>query len=96
MTNIKILQKVVPTLREIRIHLCPKTAKSNGVRQFVDKYYVGIKQNNPNLPILIRECTGVDPKVWFRFEYGQEMSAPLDNLNGDQIARLLEDKVAAK
>lgn len=94
--SVQILKKVLPSLREIRVHLCPKASSSNGVRQFVDKYYCGIKQNNPNLPILIRECTGIEPKVWFRFEYGLETSAPLSNLNGDQIAKLLEEKVAAK
>lgn len=94
--SVQILKKVLPSLKEIRIHLCPKATTSDGVRQFVNKYYLGIKQNNPNLPILVRECTGIEPRVWFRFEYGNETSSSLINLNGDQIAKLLEEKVALK
>lgn len=92
--SVQILKKLTPTLKEIRIHLCPKAVTSNGTRQFISKYYLGIKENNPDLPILIRECTGVEPKIWFRFEYGKESSAALNNLNADQIAGLLKDKVA--
>lgn len=92
--SVQILKKFTPTLKEVRIHLCPKASSSNATRQFIQKYYTGIKQSNPSLPILIRECSGVDPKVWFRFEYGRETSAPLNNLNTDQIAELFKDKVA--
>ena len=91
--SVQLLKKLSPALKEVRIHLCPKGANSNATRQFIDKYYLGIKQNNPNLPILIRECTGVEPKVWFRFEYGRETSASLNNLSADQIAQVFKDKV---
>jgi len=50
---------------------------------------------NPNLPVLIRECTGVEPKIWLRFEYGQETSASLSSLNAEQIASLVKEKVAS-
>lgn len=93
--SVQVLKKLTPALKEIRIHLCPRTATSNGTRQFIDKYYLGLKQNNPNLPILIRECTGIEPKMWFRFEFGKETSASLESLNADQIADLLKDKVAS-
>jgi NADH dehydrogenase (ubiquinone) 1 alpha subcomplex subunit 2 len=26
-----------------------------------------MKKNNPNIPILIREATGIEPKVWARY-----------------------------
>jgi NADH dehydrogenase (ubiquinone) 1 alpha subcomplex subunit 2 len=35
-------------------------------REFVQKYYVNIKRDNPKLPILIRECSGVQPRLWTR------------------------------
>lgn len=92
--SVQILKKMTPSLKEIRIHLCPKSPSSNGTRQFIEKYYIGLKQNNPSLPILIRECTGIEPKIWFRFGHGKETNNSLTNLNGDQIAGLLKDKVA--
>lgn len=36
-------------------------------REFVEKYYVGLKKDNPKLPILIRECSGTQPRLWARF-----------------------------
>lgn len=94
--SVQILRKLAPNLKEIRIHLCPKSPTSNGTRQFIEKYYLGLKQNNPTLPVLIRECTGIEPKIWFRFEYGKETSNNLTNLDGDQIAGLLKDKLASQ
>lgn len=89
--SVQILRQLTPTLKEIRIHLCPNSSASNGARQFVDKYYIKLKEKNPDLPILIRECTSIEPKMWLRFEYGRETSTSLNNLNPDQIAGLLRD-----
>ncbi len=36
-------------------------------RDFIENSYVGLKQNNPTFPILIRECSGVKPKLWARY-----------------------------
>jgi hypothetical protein len=33
-----------------------------------------MKKNNPNIPILIREATGIEPKVWAR--YGIKGNSP--------------------
>lgn len=64
-------------LREIRIHLCQRSPGSQGVRDFIEKRYVELKKANPDLPILIRECSDVQPKLWARYEQvshmGEEM-----------------------
>lgn len=91
--SVQILKKFTPALKEVRIHLCPRTPTSNATRQFITQYYAGIKKNNPALPILVRECTGIEPKIWFRFEYGKETSKPLANMSSDQIAELFKDKL---
>jgi hypothetical protein len=36
-------------------------------REFVKKNYGDIKTHNPALPILIRECSGVQPQLWARY-----------------------------
>lgn len=54
-------------LRELRIHLCPTSAASAGVRNFIENDYVPLKKVNRQFPILIRECSGVQPKVYARF-----------------------------
>ncbi|EYC16715.1 hypothetical protein Y032_0032g2452 [Ancylostoma ceylanicum] len=55
-------------LRELRIHLCQKSPASAGVRAFIESDYVGLKQANPQFPILIRECSGIVPRVFASHE----------------------------
>ncbi|NWS47826.1 NDUA2 dehydrogenase, partial [Probosciger aterrimus] len=77
-------------LRELRIHLCQSSAGSRGVRDFIEQHYVTLKKANPDFPILIRECSGVQPRLWARFEFGRERSVPLNNLSADEVAKALE------
>ena len=37
------------------------------LRAFVEKNYKKLKTLNPKLPILIRECSGVEPQLWARY-----------------------------
>lgn len=54
---------------------------------FVNKYYVDIKGANPSLPILIRECGGISPRVWARYEFGKESSADVSGLAADDVLK---------
>lgn len=45
-------------------------------REFVKKNYGDLKTRNPTLPVLIRECSGVQPQLWAR--YGKKPSIPSD------------------
>ncbi|XP_065575400.1 NADH dehydrogenase [ubiquinone] 1 alpha subcomplex subunit 2-like [Artemia franciscana] len=78
-----------PFVKEVRIHLCQKSEASKGVRDFVEKYYVDLKKANPNFPILIRECSGVLPKLYARYEYGREENTPLSNLSAERVLETL-------
>ena len=77
------------SLREIRLHLCQKSAASAGVRDFVTKHYVDLKKANPKFPILIRECSGITPRVWARYTYGQEQSVDLTNKSAADVLKTL-------
>ncbi|XP_036605116.1 NADH dehydrogenase [ubiquinone] 1 alpha subcomplex subunit 2 [Trichosurus vulpecula] len=81
--------KVGKNLREIRIHLCQRSASSQGVRDFIEKHYVELKKANPAFPILIRECSQVQPKLWARYAFGQEKNVSLNNLSSEQVATAL-------
>ncbi|XP_011552056.1 NADH dehydrogenase [ubiquinone] 1 alpha subcomplex subunit 2 isoform X1 [Plutella xylostella] len=72
-------------LKELRIHLCQTSKQSAGVREFIQQHYVNIKKENPYFPILIRECSGVQPKVYARFEKGQEVSQPLHDFSCEEV-----------
>ncbi|NWS34158.1 NDUA2 dehydrogenase, partial [Polioptila caerulea] len=80
-------------LRELRIHLCQRSAGSRGVREFIEQHYVTLKKANPNFPILIRECSGIQPRLWARYEFGKEKSIPLNNLTVDEVGKALESVV---
>ncbi|KAL4659834.1 NADH dehydrogenase ubiquinone 1 alpha subcomplex subunit 2 [Arapaima gigas] len=83
-------------LREVRLHFCQTSVASDGARQFVEQHYVTLKKANPQVPILIRECSGVQPKLWARYEFGTERSITLNNMNVDQVAKALETMVNTK
>eukprot|EP00745_Piridium_sociabile_P036636 TRINITY_DN66028_c0_g1_i1.p1 TRINITY_DN66028_c0_g1~~TRINITY_DN66028_c0_g1_i1.p1 ORF type:complete len:108 (-),score=21.83 TRINITY_DN66028_c0_g1_i1:170-454(-) len=77
-------------LKELRIHLCQKSPTSKGVRDFIEKHYVEMKKHNPRFPILVRECSNVQPKIFARYELGKETSLPLSNMDSAQVLRAVE------
>ncbi|KAL7389929.1 hypothetical protein ABVT39_011973 [Epinephelus coioides] len=83
-------------LREIRVHLCQKSAASQGARDFVEQHYVALKKSNPDFPIRIRECSGVQARVWARYDFGKERSVSVDNMSADQVAGALQTLVQSK
>ncbi|XP_015258582.1 PREDICTED: NADH dehydrogenase [ubiquinone] 1 alpha subcomplex subunit 2 [Cyprinodon variegatus] len=83
-------------LREIRIHLCQNSAASRGARDFVEQNYVTLKKANPDFPILIRECSGVQARLWARYEFGKEKSVSVENMSADQVAAALQNLAQAK
>jgi len=38
-----------------------------GFRDFIETHYVGLKTSNPKFPILIRECSGIQPRLYARY-----------------------------
>ncbi|XP_055332612.1 uncharacterized protein LOC129584467 [Paramacrobiotus metropolitanus] len=73
------------SLKELRIILCQKGESSKGVRDFLEQFYIPLKQQNPKLPILVRECSGITPKVHARYDYGQENSVDLSGMHKEQV-----------
>jgi len=77
--------KLGPALKEVRLHLCQKSVASAGARDFVEKHYVDLKLNNPKFPILIRECSGIVPRLWGRLPYGREVSLDISGKTADEV-----------
>ncbi len=78
------------TVKELRIHLCQTSEASKGVRSFIENNYVPLKTLNKTTPILIRECSNVQPKLWARYELGKEAHLPLTNMTEAQVLTALE------
>ncbi|MED6242838.1 ndufa2, NADH:ubiquinone oxidoreductase 10.5kD subunit [Ataeniobius toweri] len=83
-------------IREIRIHLCQSSAASQGARDFVEQNYVTLKKANPDFPILIRECSGVQARLWARYDFGKEKSVSVDNMSAAQVAAALQTLAQSK
>ncbi|KAJ1699984.1 hypothetical protein LUZ63_008496 [Rhynchospora breviuscula] len=63
------------SIKELRFLFCQTSPASSHTRDFVLKNYTDLKTKNPKLPILIRECSGVQPQVWAR--YGTHSIVPI-------------------
>ncbi|KAL2892392.1 NADH dehydrogenase [ubiquinone] 1 alpha subcomplex subunit 2 [Bienertia sinuspersici] len=82
-------------LKELRVLFCQTSPASAEARAFVEKNYADLKTLNPKLPILIRECRGVEPQLWARYDFGVEKGIRLDGMKEGQISKALEDLVKA-
>ncbi|XP_065868978.1 NADH dehydrogenase [ubiquinone] 1 alpha subcomplex subunit 2-like [Euphorbia lathyris] len=80
-------------LKELRILICQTSPASSSARAFVEKNYKDLKTLNPKLPILIRECNGIEPQLWARYDMGVERGIRLEGLNEEQISKALQDLV---
>ncbi|KAI9316754.1 thioredoxin-like protein [Dichotomocladium elegans] len=80
-------------LKELRIHFCQTSPASNGLREFISKNYTAIKAANPQLPILIREASGAEARVFARFDKGVERKAILQNDSAHEIEKKLEQLI---
>ncbi|KAE8774597.1 NADH dehydrogenase [ubiquinone] 1 alpha subcomplex subunit 2 [Hordeum vulgare] len=61
-------------VKEIRFLFYQSSRASGPNREFVKKNYGDIKTRNPTLPVLIRECSGVEPQLWAC--YGKQPTIP--------------------
>ncbi|BFZ14939.1 hypothetical protein BsWGS_17978 [Bradybaena similaris] len=85
--------KIGSHLKELRFHLCLKSASSKGIREFIEKNYVALKTKNPEFPFLVREASNVQPKVYARYDYGKESSLPLTNMTREQVERAVDSLI---
>ncbi|KFK35234.1 hypothetical protein AALP_AA5G257600 [Arabis alpina] len=82
-------------MKELRILLCQSSPASAPARAFVEKNYKDLKSLNPKLSILIRECSGIQPQMWARYDMGVERCVNLDGMSEPQILKALEDLAKA-
>ncbi|KZZ99103.1 NADH:ubiquinone oxidoreductase 10.5kD subunit [Moelleriella libera RCEF 2490] len=73
------------TLKEVRFLFCQTSEQSAPLRSFLTRAYPTMKKNNPQTPILIREAQGTLPKVYARYEFGDERAQSLEGLSDKQI-----------
>ncbi|XP_077250125.1 NADH-ubiquinone oxidoreductase B8 subunit [Tasmannia lanceolata] len=82
-------------LKELRFLYCQTSPASAQTREYVHRNYKELKTMNPTFPILIRECSGVEPQLWARYDMGAERYVRLDGLTEAQISKKLEELVKA-
>uniref|UniRef100_A0A3B4H6M3 NADH dehydrogenase [ubiquinone] 1 alpha subcomplex subunit 2 n=1 Tax=Pundamilia nyererei TaxID=303518 RepID=A0A3B4H6M3_9CICH len=83
-------------LREIRHRSADLPPSPLCFREFVEQNYVTLKRSNPEFPILIRECSGVQARLWARYDFGKETSVSVENMSADQVAKALQTLAQSK
>ncbi|KAF7555419.1 hypothetical protein G7046_g6570 [Stylonectria norvegica] len=83
------------SLKELRFIFCQTSEASAPVRSFLTRAYPTMKRNNPSIPILIREGAGTPPKVFVRYEFGNESAKALEGLSDKQIEETITGLVKA-
>jgi NADH dehydrogenase (ubiquinone) 1 alpha subcomplex subunit 2 len=58
-----------------------------GARHFIETHYVGLKASNPKFPILIREFSGVQTRLYARYDFGNESSISLANFKAEGVLK---------
>ncbi|XP_078447119.1 NADH-ubiquinone oxidoreductase B8 subunit [Wolffia australiana] len=87
--------QITRNLKELRFLFCQTSPGSAATREFVKNHYKDLKTINPKFPFLIRECSGVEPQLWARYDMGVERCVRLEGLTEAQIEGKLEDLVKA-
>ena len=55
--------------------------------------YTQIKQENPTLPFIVRECEGAQPCVTARYDFGVERRVYVLDANAAEVGQVVEDLV---
>lgn len=77
---------ISPAIKELRF-LLPQASSS--LKTFVLGAYPGIKAQHPYLPVLIRECQGVQPTVVVRLDKGVEVKKHVANFTDAELKNFL-------
>ncbi|KAL7754460.1 hypothetical protein RI367_000441 [Sorochytrium milnesiophthora] len=82
-------------VRELRVHFCQSSPASQHLRNYITRVYPALKSANPELPILIREASGCEPRVFARYDYGVERKVLLNGLEEASIDSKLKELVSS-
>ncbi|KAJ5203767.1 NADH-ubiquinone oxidoreductase 10.5 kDa subunit [Penicillium cinerascens] len=72
-------------LKELRFLFCQTSEASAPTRSFLNRAYPTMKKHNPHTPIMMREATGTEPRVFARYALGKEKQEALSGLSDSQI-----------
>jgi len=76
-------------LQEFRFQYCGSSSSSSGLRSFVKNNYTAMKTANPRLPLLVRECKGIEPRVVARYGFGIEKSSNVGSFDETAILSIV-------
>ena len=82
-------------VQELRFHLCQTSKGSEGVRNFLLSSYKNLKAASPTTPVLIREASGTEGKLYARYDFGVEKCVKLEGLDAKQVEKCLRDLVSS-
>mmetsp|Transcript_10063 Transcript_10063/g.25093 ORF Transcript_10063/g.25093 Transcript_10063/m.25093 type:complete len:95 (-) Transcript_10063:1131-1415(-) len=87
---------ITANVRELRFHFSQTSQGSKGLRDFVQSNYKELKTANPTFPFLVRECEGVEAKVWARYDFGVEKSLSVEGMDATKVEKSVQQLVTEK
>eukprot|EP01135_Chromosphaera_perkinsii_P002924 Nk52_evm35s230 gene=Nk52_evmTU35s230 len=92
----EIMSAAKSGLQELRLILSQSGNASKGLRAFVEKKFADLRKAHPSIPILVRECEGVEPVLVARYAFGKERKVPVMDMNDSQIETKIKELSAMK
>ncbi|KAF2689550.1 NADH dehydrogenase, alpha subcomplex, subunit 2 [Lentithecium fluviatile CBS 122367] len=80
-------------LKELRFLFCQTSEHSAATRTFLTRTYPTMKKHNPHTPIMLREASGIEPKVYARYDFGKEKMITLKGLDDKAIEQQVTELV---
>ncbi|KAL5961071.1 NADH dehydrogenase ubiquinone 1 alpha subcomplex subunit 2 [Taenia solium] len=77
--------KFSSAVKELRILFSPVNASSAGIREFIGKNYVSMRNSNPGVKFMLREGNSVSPRIYARYGFGKESFVSVDNASSTEI-----------
>ena len=67
--------------------------KLDNNRNYIQKNYQQIKELNPELPFIVRECKNAQPTIMARYDFGIEKRMYVNNLQENEIDEVVRELV---
>eukprot|EP01087_Luapelamoeba_hula_P023807 TRINITY_DN8837_c0_g1_i1.p2 TRINITY_DN8837_c0_g1~~TRINITY_DN8837_c0_g1_i1.p2 ORF type:complete len:122 (-),score=16.61 TRINITY_DN8837_c0_g1_i1:133-498(-) len=80
-------------MQEMRFHVCPTSASSQGTRDFLTSNWASFRMLNPRFPIFVRDATGLKASVLVRYDWNVEKRVDVEGYSKEQLETTIKELV---
>jgi NADH dehydrogenase (ubiquinone) 1 alpha subcomplex subunit 2 len=82
------------SLTELRIHFCPQSTRSNGLRSFLSKNWSTLQSSAGTTPIFVREALNAPTRIVAVYPRGIERIHSLEDADEKTVNSILDQSCA--